>query len=73
VYVYVYVCVRDCVCSACVYVYVAGHGLSHHREYQFFIPTMDTFSFRSNFQRSYGVATISKLLKMIGLFCKRAL
>jgi len=38
------------------------------------IETMELcLTFEIEAMESYGVATISRLLKMIGLFCKRAL
>jgi len=60
------VCVFRCACtSACVYVHVYVYMCAHIciRVHEYFIVCIHV----------YVVATISRLLKIIGLFCKRAL
>ena len=64
VYVYVYVCVSECECvRVCVCVCVCARVCACMN----FMQVLEILS------RPYGVATISRLLKIIGLFCKRAL
>jgi len=68
---YVCVCVYVCVCArVCAYSYIYGKDGYYSRLYLWsFIHVCDmTHSFVS-----YGVAAISRQLKIIGLYCKRAL
>jgi len=49
-------------------------GSIHRSSYQFFILLLNSsFFFSILHSSSYGVATISRLLEILGLFCKRAL
>jgi len=54
----VYVCVCVCVC-VCVSVCVCDNTCRHRH--------------KCRHRHRYGVASISRLLKIVGLFCKRAL
>jgi len=71
IYVYMYICIQfisiyvyilyvNMYLYLCIYIYVFMYICIH------FCTDLDACP-------SYGVATISRLLKMIGLFCKRAL
>jgi len=56
----VYMCVHVCV-QLLVYICVQIYKVFGHYIYRCYV------------SNAYGVATISRLLKIIGLFCKRAL
>ena len=69
------VCVCVCVCMGvcvCVCMGVLMHSLKGHVTHMNESCCADA-KVTSHRCRSHGVATISRLIKMIGLFCKRAL
>ena len=65
--IYIYIRVGVYICNMCVYICNMYMCIAMYMSYVYvYISNMYTY-------HSNGVATISRLLKIVGLFCKRAL
>ena len=71
-YIYVYICICKCVhVYGCVCICVCACVHTHTHTYTHSVHVIYVQSQRAH--HIYGVATVSRLFKRIGLFCKRAL